>query len=123
VLARAEVENPAQLRADLQQFYSLNLDDMGGSYSYEHAAALVANLPRSSRMASIFNAACEWDDSEYLLFLIEYNLRVISWQLGGCNGSQPRPISTPAEMAERKRKVADSDRAFIDSILKGGVNE
>ena len=122
MLARAEVYNQAQLRADLQQFYGLNYDDMGSGYSYEHAAALVANLPRSSRIAAICNAACEWDDSEYLLYAIEYNLRVISWQLGG-GGNHPKPIATPVEMAERRRKVADTDRAFIDSILKGGVNE
>ena len=53
VLASAEVNHPAQLRADFQQFYGLNIDGMGSEYTYDHAAALAANLPRSSRLAAI----------------------------------------------------------------------
>lgn len=119
-LARAECEYPAQLRADMQQYYSLNLDGMGSDYTYEHAAALVANLPRSSRIAARENAACEWDDGEYLLYAVEYRLRLISWQLGGGKGNPPKPLSTPTEMAKRRQKVAGTDREFVDSILKGG---
>lgn len=123
VLARAEVEHPAQLRADLQQYYGLNIDGMGSEYSYNHAAALVANLPRSSRIAAIENAACEWADNDYLLYTIEYTLRVISWQIGGCKGRAPEPLPTPSEQAERRRKIALTDRNFIDRILKGEANE
>jgi len=118
-LASAEVKHPAQLRADIQQYYGLNLDGMGSAYSYEHAAALVANLPRSSRIASILNEANEWADNEYILRSIDYTLRLISWQIGGGKGRAPEPLPTPQQVAERRRKITSTDRAFIDSILKG----
>jgi hypothetical protein len=42
------------LRADFQQWYGLNLDDMGGDYSISHAACLAAQLPGDSRTFAAF---------------------------------------------------------------------
>lgn len=41
---------PAHLRADFQQFYHLNLDDMGERYSLLHAADCAAMLPYQARI-------------------------------------------------------------------------
>lgn len=40
---------PDQLRADFQQYYGLNLDEMGGAYGIGHAACLAAQLTGESR--------------------------------------------------------------------------
>ena len=40
---------PDQLRADFQQVYGLNLDEMGGGYGIAHAACLAAQLRWDSR--------------------------------------------------------------------------
>lgn len=41
---------PDELRADFQQTYNLNLDDMGDGYSVAHAAALAEMLPAATRV-------------------------------------------------------------------------
>lgn len=41
---------PAHLRADMQQFYGLNLDHMGDQYSVSHAADCAALLPYEARV-------------------------------------------------------------------------
>lgn len=41
-----------ELRADMQQVYGLNIDDMGEAFSPWHAASLAAQLPRGSRVHS-----------------------------------------------------------------------
>lgn len=49
------------MRADFQQFYGLNLDEMGGAYSIGHAACLAAQLPYGSRVVTLIVAASEKD--------------------------------------------------------------
>lgn len=41
---------PAHLRADFQQFYNLNIDDMGERYSLAHASDCAALLPAEARV-------------------------------------------------------------------------
>lgn len=48
---------PDELRADFQQHYGLNLDDMGGPYGIGHAACLAAQLPPGSRASAAWAAA------------------------------------------------------------------
>lgn len=43
------------MRADFQQFYALNLDEMGGAYGIGHAACLAAQLPFGSRVISLLS--------------------------------------------------------------------
>lgn len=38
-----------ELRADMQQFYGLNIDGMGSAFSVAHGAALAAQLPPGAR--------------------------------------------------------------------------
>lgn len=37
--------HPCEVRADLQRFFGLNLDDLGRTFGALHAACCVANLP------------------------------------------------------------------------------
>ena len=43
------------MRADFQQFYALNLDEMGGAYGIGHAACLAAQLPYGSRVIALLS--------------------------------------------------------------------
>ena len=65
---------PDELRADFQQHYGLNLDDMGGSYSIGHAACLAAQLPKDSRTFVAEDPICEYASAtNRLLARIEYH--------------------------------------------------
>lgn len=79
VLARLVKQHPAQLRADFQQFYGLNLDGMGTDYSVLHAADLAAQLPQESRCVAVESQPASWTRSERLLALIEYYAHAWVW--------------------------------------------
>lgn len=66
-LAAALVEHPTELRADLQRYYSLNLDDLGTHYTAFHAAACAACLPLGSSLMSAINPTASWSTEAYLL--------------------------------------------------------
>lgn len=65
---------PDELRADFQQHYGLNLDEMGGSYGIGHAACLAAQLPKDSRTFVAADPLCEYASAtNRLLAQIEYH--------------------------------------------------
>lgn len=55
---------PDELRADFQQYYGLNLDEMGGAYSISHAACLAAQLSGASRTISSYSLMLEEQGEE-----------------------------------------------------------
>lgn len=119
-LATVEAEHPDELRADFQQVYGLNLDGMGIGYSHAHAAALMSQLPATSRVARALDPAAEWDDATYLLSAIEYDLRVLIWQKtkdAQRNRNRPKPNDTPKDIAVKRERAKGFDRKYIDSIL------
>lgn len=68
---------PDELRADFQQHYGLNLDEMGGAYGIDHAACLAAQLPKDSRSFVAADPMCEYASvTNQLLTLIEYDVRM-----------------------------------------------
>lgn len=109
----------------MQQFYGLNLDDMGAAYTPAHAAALAAQLPRESRCFRAEAPACEWGDAEYLLASIEYSCRALAWaktkdaQRGR---NVPKPLQTPAERARVASRIEHTDFEFVKNALKGVVD-
>lgn len=94
---------------------------MGRSYSIEHAAALVANMPRGSALGRAVDPSQAWGVTDYILTAIEYDLRCISWQLAGDRrAKRPKPIETPERSATRARSIAretKEKRDRIESIL------
>lgn len=53
--------NPDALRADLQQYYGIDLDHaMAGEHTPEHVAALVAQLPAGARLLVAANPDNRW---------------------------------------------------------------
>ena len=102
---------PLQLRADFQQFYNLNIDEMGLANGRRHAADLAVMLPRESRTVRAEHPELEWGEAEYLLAVIadaaiQYplysNLRLLvtSDRVGGLEEAQLVPIYTFEDMGK-----------------------
>lgn len=89
-------------------------------------AALWAHLPRDSRTVSRRAPDARWSDGEWMLWAVEFGVRRIAWMLsadGSKGRNRPRPLETPGEVAEARRKAesALSSRDEIDRILGMGV--
>lgn len=113
VLAYAMGRYRDELEADFQQYYGIDLERVGEACSVRHAAALAAQLPAESRVS---RAACpgnEWGASEYILRLIEHDLRMLAWS---GKGSRPKPVKTPEEL-RRRAASADVDVAALAERL------
>lgn len=122
-LAKLLYEHPSELRADFQQYYGLNIDGMGVDYSVSHAADLAAMLPHDSRSFVAERPDLEWTNTEWLLWSIEYSLRVLRWQPtkdGQADRNRPKPLPTPADRARIQAKVDATDMDYIAEQL--GLN-
>ena len=93
---------------------------MGTSYSERHAASLLSQLPRDSR---IVRAACpdaEWDDGTYMLHSMEESLRLIVWSKtkdAQMKRNVPEPVPTPGELARKRKRIENTDKDFVDKVL------
>ena len=88
----------------------------------ERAALLWSQLPAESRTAKLQAPALEWETGDYLLWQIEFHLRELMWSLAYDKKHpqpKPRPLVTPAQMAEAHRKgdAALASREEIDKKL------
>lgn len=120
LLAYVERDYPFQLRADFQETYNLNLDRMGVDYSYSHAAILVGQLPRSSRVISAICPDAEWDQATWFLSSIEHGIRVLIWQntRDGSRGvNAPQPVKAPSDRKREASRMKDFDKDFVMRIL------
>lgn len=119
--ASAARNHPDELRADMQAVYGIDIDSVGRTCTLRHAAALAAQLPESGRLKRAIDPALRWGEAEYMLSSIEYSLRVLLWRetrdaKRGAN--RPKPIPTPAEESELRRKLEATDVGFVNSRLK-----
>lgn len=123
-LASAMRLRPDELRADFQQFYSLNIDLMGEEYTHAHAAALLSQLPRESRLLRAERPELEWGYTEALLASIEYSLRVLCWRQtkdGQRGRKPPKPVAAPGSYGAAD-KIRRTDLAFVNRVLGGARN-
>lgn len=118
-LAQVERDYPDELRADMQRYYGLCLDDMGRTYTHKHAAALMCQLPQQSRVCVAINPDAEWDEVTQLLVSIDYSLRILVWQRSGRKSGKPKEPKWPSERAAAARRVRDVDRRLVDNVLGG----
>lgn len=119
-LATVENDYPDKLRADFQEFYSLNIDGMGAAFSYSHAAVLCVQLPNSSRVKRTLNPDAAYGINELLLREIEFDLRVLVWMRtkdAQRGANQPKRIPMPSESIEVDKGEIDAQRAYVDSVL------
>lgn len=120
MLARLAEEFPGELRADFQQYYGLNIDDMGVLYTHSHAAELAAYLPKGCRTRAAVHPCDEWSEELYILSSIEYSLRVLAWQNTDAAKKglgKPKPLRTPAQTAEIERRIEDTDIEHVSKML------
>ena len=107
----------------MQQYYNLNLDDMGVKYSYEHAAALVSQLPRGSRVLKAIDPDTALSDEALLLLQVEFYTHWLMWSKtkdASSGRNKPKPLPLPSETRKEQKRIRSSNKRFVDKIL--GVN-
>ena len=70
---------PDKLRADLQRFYGLDMDELGHSVRVRRAADLAAHLPDEACIWTAFDPRAEWDATRQLLANIADNTSFLAW--------------------------------------------
>lgn len=117
-----------QATADFQQYYGLNLWQMGldGNEADEfseayRAAVLLAQLPPQSRLVCEEYPDATWSIEAQLQRLIEFDLRAILYALGDGKCEKPRPIELPSEQKATDKMIDESlkNKEEIDAILSG----
>ena len=108
-------QHPAELRADFQRYYGLNLDGMGSDYSVAHAADLAACLPRDSATMRAHDPLNEWTIEAQLLALIEFWAHDWIWAhtKDGKAGRNPPKLRVPTE----KKIGGDQERMTVNEMM------
>ena len=120
MLAELQSKHSSELSADFQQYYGLDIGGIGDDFGYLHAADLAAQLPRESRSFRAINPELEWTTTEYMLWSIEYSLRVLRWQNtedGHKNRNKPEPLPTPKDYARVRERTEATDMEYIAQAL------
>lgn len=64
------------------------------------------------------NPQLEWSTTDYLLWLIEYDLRVLAWGLGGGKRqNKPKPLDTPEAAKKPARPVTKAEMHRVADAL------
>lgn len=91
-------------------------------------ALLWEHLPAESRTARAQAPSLEWGTGDYMLWQIEFHLRELIWALQYDRrrpSPRPRPMQTPAQLAEARRRAdaALAAREEIDLALGRGAED
>ena len=106
-LASVIAESEAPLRADLQQYFGIDLDRaMGGEHSAVHIALLVTQLPQESRLVHTVNKDAQWTLPNVLMAVLINNFRMFVYGMSDPKrrGAKPELIG-PSWMTENKRTL------------------
>ena len=108
---------PCELRADFQQFYSLDTDEIGRSVRVRRAADLAAMLPRESRCVLAKSPDAAWSSEAVVTAMAEYRLQQIIYSLSGGkakDGSKlPEPLFRPTAAKADGGMTVDEMREFL----------
>lgn len=63
-------DHPTEVRADLQRYYGISLDDIGDRVSVFQAASCLACVPLGSNLAAAINPEATWGSEAHLLHAI-----------------------------------------------------
>lgn len=131
ILAHFIAAHPAELRADFQRYYSLNLDGMGVDYSIAHAADLAVCLPSDSCCGIAEDSLNEWTIENRLLAYIEFYTH--SWIWAHTKDAKRKAnipqLRIPQHKSDDKNgnvepMTVDEMNDFLDSLItKGGDGE
>lgn len=117
MLIRYLTEYHDELEADFQQFYGLDLNDLGRSLSVRHAAVLAAQLPITSRCCIAQEPDLAWSTDTWLLRRIDHGLSLLLWSMSKHKGQKPQPVNTPGETAKIRKSVENTDFDLIAERL------
>ena len=118
MLVAAWQKYPCELRADLQRFYSIDIDHaMSGAHTAEHIAALVACFPTDALTYRAANSDASWTRDQIILAELRNMLARFIWGFGDPKkrGPEPKPIG-PSWMTEERMKALDSRTMTIDEL-------
>ena len=109
----------APLRADLQQFYGIDLDHaMEGRHTVRHVAALVAQMPQESRLAKAFNDDAVWSMTDVLLAVLVNRFNGFVWGMSDKRHRGPRPeLIGPSWMTQGAKKSLPARALPIDKLI------
>ena len=119
-LASVISSHESELRADLQQYYGIDLDvAANGNHSAHHIAALVSQLPRESRLRRIYNSDDMWSLTDVLLALLVNDFRSFGYGMSDPKkrGQRPEPIG-PSYMTNSKKKTLPARVMPIDELVQ-----
>lgn len=71
--------SPDSLRADLQRYYGLDLDELGHSLRVRRAADLAAHLPDDACVWTALDPRAAWGSTRQLLADIADNTNFLAW--------------------------------------------
>lgn len=115
---------PDELRADLQQYYGIDLDHaIAGEHTAEHVAALVRHLPSDARVCRREDPDAIWTLDTVLQASLLNAFTSFMWGMGDkrTRGKRPTPVGPsyiagrhklPAQVmsiAELERQLAEFD--------------
>jgi hypothetical protein len=98
-------EYPDELEADLQEYFNLNIEQAGETFSVRHCAVCTTQLPPQSRTKIAIDPAAEWGWQEHLLASELDALHLLLWQNGGAKRNRPKPIERPTRK-QPKEEIA-----------------
>lgn len=122
------INHRAEIVADFRQYYALDLplediNEIDDIKDFKRLVLLHSTLPASARCIRVNAPACEWGNTEWLLWAIEFDIRQLQYGMLDKKARQkqkpPKPMQTPAERAEKheKAKRAEENKARINNIL------
>lgn len=107
------------MRADLQQFYGIDLDRaIAGEHSPVQVAACVEKLPHGSRVLAEIEPDSAWTITDVLLATLVNHFRFFVHAMSGGKGTPPELIG-PAWLRDKgKARKADAMAMPIEKLLE-----
>lgn len=106
-LASVIAENESMLRADLQQYFGIDLDRaIDGEHSANHIAQLIEHMPQESRLARSVNKDSQWSLTDVLLAVLINNFRMFVYGMSDQKkrGQKPELIG-PSYLTTNKKTL------------------
>lgn len=105
-------------RADLQQFYGIDLDHAKrGDHTPLHIAALMEKLPPKSRVLYEINHDSYWELNDILAATMINHFRMFMWSMGGGKGAKPDNIGASFMKRESPARKLDAMVMPIDELI------
>ena len=108
-----------QLRADLQQYYGIDLDHaMSGIHTAHHIACLMMQLPSDARIRTAGNLDNQWTLTDVLLASILNSLNGLIYGMSDAKKRGQRPeLIGPSWMQSKRMKSIPARAMPVDELI------